>query len=156
MTRFLGVILDPYELFVALLPIRPKDLAEDEQTELIGIAVHFVCELFQQGRGEGTFNVEKEGPIFFGEQIIESWAVKAKSNFLGGQWAFEDREQAGAFSVQGDGDELAVRESFEDAFEGGAGDMRRVGEVVVAHSTCAFTSAQMPKPQVDGLFRGVR
>jgi hypothetical protein len=39
LTRFLGVILDPYELFVALLPIRAKDLAEDEQTELIGLAV---------------------------------------------------------------------------------------------------------------------
>ncbi len=62
--------MTPYELGVALLPIGAKDLAEDEEVELIGVAVDFDFELFQQDRGEGAFAGEEEGPVFFGEQVM--------------------------------------------------------------------------------------
>jgi hypothetical protein len=36
----------PYELCVALLSVGTKDVAEDQEIELIGIAIDFAFELF--------------------------------------------------------------------------------------------------------------
>jgi hypothetical protein len=121
---------------------------------LIRIAVHFILELFQQGRGEGAFAGEEEGLVFFGKQVVEAGAVKAQGHFFRRERAFKDFKEAHAFGLQGDFNELTARKGFEDPLEGRAGNMRGVGEVVVARRTFALTSAQVPESQINGLFGG--
>lgn len=135
------------------MSVGAKDLPEDQEIELIRIAIYFVFKLFQQGRGESAFAGEEERAVFFGEEVVEAGTVKAQGDLFRRERAFKDCKQAGAFGLEGDGDELAAREGFEDPFESGARNVRGVGEVVVADRACAFPFAEVPEPQVDSLFR---
>jgi hypothetical protein len=137
---------------VLLLAVNTEDLLHDQEVELVGVAASFIFERFEGGGGEGTFAGEEETAVFLGEEVVEFGLGEAECGLaFGSESPFPDLEAGGLLGLEGDFDQFLVGEGFEGAFKSGGGDVGGATEVVVADTTGALTTREIPEAQVDRL-----